>query len=74
MNLNFFFLKHCKSNEYEINENQIDIINNLKHYYTDNFNQSLLNKIFKKNNNKLRILSCWRCWGWKNNDFKFFFQ
>ncbi len=53
MNLKKLFLKHCESNKYEINENQLDIINNLKEYYTDNFNQSFFRKIFKRNNNKL---------------------
>ena len=48
MNLNKFFLQHCIDNKYEINQNQIEIINNLKDYYDVNFNQSLLNKIFKK--------------------------
>tara|TARA_B100001063_G_scaffold233441_1_gene249649 strand:- start:216 stop:1262 length:1047 start_codon:yes stop_codon:yes gene_type:complete len=53
MNLNKFFLQHCIDNKYEINQNQIEIINNLKDYYDVNFNQSLLNKIFKKKDNKL---------------------
>ena len=53
MNLNKTFFQHCEDNKYEINQNQIDIINNLKDYYDDNFNQGLLNKIFKKKNRKL---------------------
>ena len=53
MNLDKFFLQHCKDNNFEINKNQIKIINNLKDYYYDNFNISLLQKIFKKKNNKL---------------------
>ena len=53
MNLYKFFLQHCEDNKYEINKNQINIINNLKDYYDDNFNQGLLNKIFKKKDNKL---------------------
>ena len=53
MNLNFFFLKHCKDNQYEINKNQVDIINDLLDYYRNNFNQSFLNKIFKKKNSRL---------------------
>ncbi len=48
MNLANFFLKHCENNKFEINQNQLDIINNLKNFYNNNFNQSLLNKIFKK--------------------------
>ena len=53
MNLVKFFLKHCENKNFEINQNQLDIINYLKDYYNNNFNQSLLNKIFKKKNNKL---------------------
>ena len=53
MNLKKNFLKHCEVNKFEINQNQLEIINNLKDYSNDNFNQSLLRKIFKKNNNKL---------------------
>ena len=37
MNLNKLFLNHCENNQYEINKNQLDIINNLKNYYKDNF-------------------------------------
>lgn len=53
MNLKFFFLKYCENNKYEINSNQLDIINNLEIYYTDNFNQSFLKKFFRKKNTKL---------------------
>ncbi len=53
MNLNKDFLHHCEDNKYEINQNQINIINSLKDYYNDNFNQGFLNKIFKKKNSKL---------------------
>ena len=53
MNLKKNFIKHCEENKFEINHNQLEIINNLKDYYNENFNQNLLRKIFKKNNNKL---------------------
>ena len=53
MNFKKLFLDHCEKNQYEINKNQLNIINNLKDYYKSNFNQSFLNKIFKKKNNKL---------------------
>ena len=53
MNLYKTFVQHCEDNKYEINKNQIDIINNLKDYYDDNFNQGILNKIFKKKDSKL---------------------
>ena len=48
MNFKKLFIDHCEKNQYEINQNQLDIINNLKNYYINNFNQSLLSKIFKK--------------------------
>ncbi len=53
MNLNKNFLNYCKNNKYEINNNQLEIINNLKDYYDNNFKRSLLKKIFKKINYKL---------------------
>ncbi|MDC0150961.1 cell division protein ZapE [Candidatus Pelagibacter sp.] len=53
MNLDKSFLKHCEDNRYEINQNQIQIIVNLKDYYDNNFDKSLLSKIFKKKTNKL---------------------
>ena len=53
MNLKNFFLKHCEDNDYEINRNQLDIINYLKKYYEENFNQGLLYKIFRIKKNKL---------------------
>ena len=53
MNLNKLFLKHCKNNHYEINQNQLNIVNNLKDFYTNNFNQNLFSKLFKKKNYRL---------------------
>ncbi len=53
MNLIKLFLKHCKNSKYEINQNQLDIVNNLKDFYTNNFNQNLFTKIFKKKNYRL---------------------
>ncbi|MBD1164351.1 cell division protein ZapE [Pelagibacterales bacterium SAG-MED13] len=53
MNLKKLFLDHCEEEQYEINQNQLDLINNLGHYYKSNFNQSFLNKIFNKNDHKL---------------------
>jgi predicted ATPase len=52
MNLRKLFLKHCEDNNYEINQNQLDVINNLQKYNTDNFNQNLFIKIFKKKDRK----------------------
>jgi cell division protein ZapE len=53
MNLKKLFLKHCKKQQYEINQNQIDIINYLKIYYTVNFKKIFLLNFFKKKNIKL---------------------
>ena len=53
MNLKNLFLKFCEDNNYEINQNQLDIISSLKNFYLDNFNQSLITKIFKKKKKKL---------------------
>ena len=48
MNLKNFFLKHCEDKDYEINQNQLNIIDDLKNYYTENFKQNYITKIFKK--------------------------
>ena len=71
MNLKNFFLKHCEDKNYEINQNQLVIIDNLNNFYLDNFYQSFLVKIFKKKE-KVGILPCRGCRSWKNNDFKIF--
>tara|TARA_B100001250_G_scaffold410851_1_gene438137 strand:+ start:177 stop:1223 length:1047 start_codon:yes stop_codon:yes gene_type:complete len=53
MNLKKSFLDHCEDNKYEINQDQLEIIKDLKNFYSGNFNQTIFNKIFKKNNNRL---------------------
>mgnify|MGYP001260039018 FL=1 len=53
MNLNKSFLDHCEDNQYEINQNQINTIDKLKDYYSNNFNQNFLKKFLKKKKNKL---------------------
>ena len=53
MNLKKLFLNHCENQQYEINQNQLDIINYLKIYYTENFTQSFFTKFFKNKKNKL---------------------
>ena len=53
MNLKKLFLDHCEINQYEINQDQLDIIENLKKFYLSNFYQTIISKIFKKNKNKL---------------------
>jgi len=53
MNLKKFFIDHCNNKKYEINQNQLHIINNLKNYYAENFQQTFFSKILKKDKNKL---------------------
>ena len=38
MNLKKLFLDHCEIKQYEINQNQLDLINYLQDYYKNNFN------------------------------------
>ena len=45
MNLKKLFLDHCEINKYEINQDQLEIIKNLKNFYSGNFNQKILSKI-----------------------------
>ena len=52
MNLNKLFLSHCKKNNLEINPNQLNLINELNHFYDLNFNKSFLKKIFSKDSSK----------------------
>ena len=47
------FLKHCESELFEINQNQLDIIEYLNTFHKENFRQSIFKKLFKKNKNKL---------------------
>ncbi len=53
MNLKKLFIDHCKLNEYEINQNQLIIIEELKNYYNRNFDYNFFSKIFKKKEKKL---------------------
>ena len=53
MNLKRSFLKHCKEQRYEINQNQLDIISYLEIYCTENFKKIFSFKFFKKKNDKL---------------------
>ena len=52
MNLKKSFSNLCENKEYEVNENQISIVEKLSEYYNLNFNQSLIKKIFKDKNKK----------------------
>ncbi|MDA9664068.1 cell division protein ZapE [bacterium] len=53
MNLNKSFLKHCQNHQFEINPNQVEIVKSLNNYYTENFKQNFLKKIFNKKFKKL---------------------
>ena len=53
MNLKRLFFKHCKDHKYEINQNQFDIINYLKIYYTENFRKNFLFDFFRNRNDKV---------------------
>ena len=53
MNLKKLFINHCEDHQYEINQNQLDLINYLENYYKTNFKQNFFTKIFKKDYNKL---------------------
>ena len=52
MNLNKLFQNNCKKNNLEINFSQLDVIKELNLFYSQNFNKSLLKKIFTKQNSK----------------------
>ena len=47
MNLKKSFLNYCEVEKYEINQNQLELINYLEDYYKTNFKQTFFNKIFK---------------------------
>ena len=47
MNIKKLFINHCEDQQYEINQNQLDIINYLRIYYSENFTQYFFSKFFK---------------------------
>ena len=53
MNLKKSFLEYCEEEQFEINQNQLDIVNDLENYYKENFKQLYITKFFKKKNHKL---------------------
>jgi len=53
MNLKKIFLKFCEDNHYEINQSQLEVIQNLKKYYSINFHKNFFDKFFKKKEVKL---------------------
>ena len=42
MNLKKLFLNHCEVNQYEINQDQLNIIENLKKFYLNHFYQTII--------------------------------
>ena len=56
MNLNKLFLNHCKKNNLEVDPNQINLIEELNHFYNLNFDKSFLKKIFYKKKSKFIVL------------------
>jgi len=53
MNFKDLFFEHCKKNKFNVNQNQIKVIEQLESYHNKNFKNSLLKKIFKKNSDEL---------------------
>jgi len=49
MKLNKFFLEHCKANKFEINKNQLEVIENLENFYKENYSSKLFGKLFNRN-------------------------
>ena len=54
-NLNSLFIDYCQKNNFEVNQNQIDIISIFHEFYEDNLDQSFFNFFFKKNKKNLGI-------------------
>ena len=52
MNFKDLFLEHCKKNKFNINQNQIKVIEQLKSYHNKNFKNSFLKKIFLPSSEK----------------------
>lgn len=48
MKLNNFFLEHCKANKFEINKNQLEVIENLENFYKENYSSKLFGKLFNR--------------------------
>ena len=54
-NLNSLFIDYCQKNNFEVNQNQIDVISIFHEFYKDNLDQSFFNFFFKKNKKNLGI-------------------
>ena len=53
MNFKNLFQNFCKKNNLEINSNQLVIVDELESFYKLNFDKSIFNKFFLKNNSKI---------------------
>ena len=53
MNLKKIFLDHCKIKGFEINSNQIEIVEIINQFYQDNFNHNFFSNLFFKKKKKL---------------------
>ena len=51
MNLKKLFLYHCKTNGFEINDNQIIIIESISKFYKDNFNYNFFSNLCSQKKN-----------------------
>ncbi len=52
MNFNQLFTNYCEKNNFEINEKQLALINELKNFYELNFKVSIFKKLFSQNAKK----------------------
>ena len=50
MKLKKLFIDHCKTKGFEINDNQIIIIDFITKFYRDNFSYNFFSNIFSKRN------------------------
>ena len=53
MNLKNSFLEYCKINKFEINKDQLSVIDHLDIYFKKNFKQSIFSNLFKKKETKI---------------------
>ena len=53
MDFQKLFLEYCSKKNFEINQNQVNISNELHKFHKENFNRSIFSKIFKRKNQKL---------------------
>ena len=52
MNLKKLFINHCEKHNFEINQSQLSVINNLTDFYKSNFKNFNIFNIFKTKNKK----------------------